>query len=398
MIARPIPVSATVVMRCALFGLAKIGARIHAYSENAGLIVARVGRYKVGSKELMEEEITVSVKGYEGTSLLTITASEKRSLELLNLISTYVMEGEKAIRSDAQRQRVELLKQEEAQRKRAERHERLKGSIRNIVNKIPLLRSTDKTLPAPEDQSGAIQISDSKEGQICQPVSPSAILTSESGAIVLIEPAMLQIGEREVGMLLKDREGNLYEIQIDPLMCDRASYLTRCFHCSTINLRGSDYCSKCGKPLAIGAAVEEVKREVLKENRKGYRLALMGLVPALLGLVLWIVRFAPSEVVLIPIIGQVLFFVKKTILSSGGMLSFRILNLALFAIPALVLGLSAVSRFQRALLYSMFNFYAIRSGRGATIGRFLGYFDTYTGVVLLALEILDWMVLKRGLS
>lgn len=382
MITRSLPVNSTVVIRSALFGLAKIGATLQTYSENAGFILATMGRYKVGPRELLQEEIRVSVKGYEGVSVLTIAAPEKTAVKLLNLISAYIVEGKRAIQEDAHIQWAELCRREERQRKKEEKRKALKQKVSDIKGKLPFFRPAERALLALEAQSSAIQVlSSSEEAQADRPISPSdEFISSEGGVIVLLEPAKLQVGTRDqLGMLIKDQEGNFYEIQIDPLMCDRTSYLVRCFFCSTINLQGGDYCSKCGKPLTVGVAQREVVKEIIKNARAGLYLAVAGFVPALLWLIITVVPIiAPGFALLIRAAD---WFLKPA-------LGPTMLVLMLFAFPAFLLGLLAVMRARQAQRYSDLNIYAGRPGRvSVIIGKYLGAVDIYVGLGILIISI-----------
>ena len=59
---QPYPVPKTILMRCVLFALSRMGARLHQYSEQDGVIIASAGKYRVGQKELVRREVKAAVQ------------------------------------------------------------------------------------------------------------------------------------------------------------------------------------------------------------------------------------------------------------------------------------------------------------------------------------------------
>lgn len=67
---RPYPVPANVVMRSTLFALANMGAKLQAYNEDTGVIVATVSKW-LG---VQQNDIIVRVREFEKTAQLEIEA------------------------------------------------------------------------------------------------------------------------------------------------------------------------------------------------------------------------------------------------------------------------------------------------------------------------------------
>src|SRR5690606_18051707 len=91
-IERPYPVAAHVVMRSSLFALANMGAKLQAYNEETGVIVATVTR-RMG---LQKDEMAVRVRPFADLCQVEIEAPDpERAHEFLGLVSNYVRDGSK---------------------------------------------------------------------------------------------------------------------------------------------------------------------------------------------------------------------------------------------------------------------------------------------------------------
>ncbi|MBK7918432.1 MAG: hypothetical protein IPJ94_19680 [Chloroflexi bacterium] len=68
------------------------------------------------------------------------------------------------------------------------------------------------------------------------------------------------------GVLVKNKEDRVVEIKIDPaVFTDRTSYLQVCESCSAAVMRGSAYCSNCGRPLTLQAVQPELRSSAQKQ-------------------------------------------------------------------------------------------------------------------------------------
>src|SRR4030042_6531786 len=136
---RPFPVNRAAVIRAAFFALAKIGAKLHSFDEQTGIVTATIPWKNLGSVEVFERAIEISVQEHEGTSVLKLTAPEQQARELLRLISTYAVEGAAAVEEDAHLQWAGLLQQEERRRENRARTQAWIDKLSDIVSQIPLI-------------------------------------------------------------------------------------------------------------------------------------------------------------------------------------------------------------------------------------------------------------------
>jgi hypothetical protein len=88
--------------------------------------------------------IEISVQEHEDTSVLKLVAPQEQSEALLRLISTYVVEGAKAVEEDAHIQWAGLLKKEEARRLNRARTQAWIDKLKNLVRQIPHVGSAEE--------------------------------------------------------------------------------------------------------------------------------------------------------------------------------------------------------------------------------------------------------------
>ena len=146
---RPYPVPANVVMRSTLFALANMGAKLQAYNEDTGVIVATVSKW-LG---VQQNDIIVRVREFEKTAQLEIEAPDAlKAQEVLKLIATYITDGAK-IQANATMQWVDMQRQQANQAKRKQ----LATKARNLLpggSSSPASGSSAETAVVPVDSSG----------------------------------------------------------------------------------------------------------------------------------------------------------------------------------------------------------------------------------------------------
>lgn len=223
-IERPYPVSATVIMRSSLFALANMGARLQAYNEESGVIVATVTR-RLG---LQKEEMAVRVRPFADTCQLEVEAPDpERAQEFLGLVSHYVRDGSK-VHANATMQWIDMQRQAEESARRSQLIDRAKNLLPG--------RSSPAVIPAAEAEE-------------------SALITAEENQSL----ARMPIPDNP-GVLVKNPEDKAVEIQIDPaIFTDRTAFLQVCAGCQAAILKGSLYCSNCGRPLTLEAVQPELR-------------------------------------------------------------------------------------------------------------------------------------------
>lgn len=400
---RPLPANRKVVIRSAFFALAKIGAELHSYNEQDGIITATIGRVKIGTKEFFEQAVEVSVEEREDTSLLKLTTRSNKSGELLRLISTYVVGGAKAIKDDAHVQWFELLKDEEARRKRVEEKRTWNENISGMINKF-LPHATDKkaTSSPSGQQDSELPTNQQQDTEIGKSAYSLTVLNPETKAIAPVDPTTLQLViPHSPGMLIKNRYGQIFEIQVDSATCsDRVHYLLICPYCSATNLQGSWFCSRCGKQITVGAVVKELKKGVLEKANSSLRFALLGLLPSLVFFALTIMPYLLTGGI-VTAATIVSAFTKSfgsiTTSLNQGFIAAVLPTLLFAALPSFLIGRKAISDGQQALQHLNLNFYADKTGRGrATIGQAIGWFDMYVGLGLFVLVLISDLLRSQG--
>jgi hypothetical protein len=406
---RPFPVNQIVIVRSAFFALAKIGAELQSYDENQGIITARIARVEIGGKKIFgEEDIEISVEERDTTSFLKLAAPKRNVSELLHLISTYSVEGPKAIKDDAHSQWVSLLKDEENIRKHNEQKRLRQEEFNSFVNKIPLIRNKKGQVsenPSENDDNKDFEhLEDIQDDSNTNNSQFVAVLNPETKAIRPIEPSKLELMvPPSPGMLIKNRTGQIFEIQVDSMISfDRATHLLVCPYCFATNLQGSWYCSRCGKQQNIKAAFEELKKKAKANANASLTYAIIGLIP-------YVLLFTSAVLQIFLLSGlttAALAFQKvmQAITQIGQQIGQQrittVLPLFIFiALPGFLLGRMAISRAQSAFAHINLSFYADQSGRTkSNWGQAIGYFEIFLAVAIVMNAILNNYLIFLGVK
>lgn len=340
---RPYPVPANVVMRTTLFALANMGAKLQAYNEETGVIVATVSKW-LG---LQQNDVIVRVRQFEQTAQLEIEAPDAlKAQEVLQLVANYIADGAK-IQANATMQWVDMQRQQSSQAKR-----------KQLVNKARQLlpgaaaapETTMETAVVPVDSSG-------------QALTPAADTTVAAPVPIPDNP----------GVLVKNKEDRVVEIKIDPaIFTDRTAYVQVCEGCAAAVLRGSAYCAHCGRPLTLQAVQPELRSSAQKTAKAsltyGLTAVALNLIPILLLLLPLALEATPADSFLTRF-GASLTPLKIAIAA--------VLGIA----PSMALGWRAVALAQRAAWYRNLPALTENEGAGKTaVGNALGWLAIYTGL------------------
>ncbi|MFO7682745.1 MAG: hypothetical protein R6X34_22130 [Chloroflexota bacterium] len=348
---RPYPVSATVVMRSALFALATKGAKLAAYNEETGVIVATLPK-RLG---LQKDDIIVRVRPFADTAQLELNAVDaEQAHEIIQLISTYVTDGAR-VEANANIQWIDMQKQQANRIKRTQ-----------LVNKARTLLP-GQTTPQPSTETAVV------------PVDPS----SDENALV----QMAEIPETPIpipdnpGVLVKNQQNRVIELKIDPqVFVDRSAYLSVCQGCGAAVMKGSAYCSQCARPLTLEAVQPELRgnaqKTAVSSLRHGLAAIAFNLVPILL-LVLPLALTAESTDSFLTA-----FAASLTPLKLG-------ISLVLGVLPSMALGWRAIVLGQRASWYN--NLRAVTGSAGsakAAFGNALGWLALYLGAAWIIFTLI----------
>jgi hypothetical protein len=348
---RAFPVSATVVMRSALFALANLGATLQTYNEESGVVVATVSRW-LG---IQKQEVVARVRSYEGTSQLELDAPDvEKARELLQLIATYVRDGGR-VQANATMQWVDLQRQQANKAKRQE----LAGKARQF------LTGAQTTLPAVVDEGSSLPANVAADDP-AQPIDPAA------GAPIAIPD--------NPGVLIKNRQNMLLELKVDPaVFTDRSGFVTMCNVCYAPALRGSAFCPNCGRPLTLEAVQPEMRQKAGKSANSSLTYGLIGLALNAIPLLVLVLPalLSPGDASLLDRIRETL-----TPLTIA-------LAVVLGILPAMAAGLAALRQGQRASWYLNLPAVLEQSGRGkAGLGGALGWLSIYLGVGWILLIVI----------
>ncbi|MCP4424911.1 MAG: RING-HC finger protein, partial [Chloroflexi bacterium] len=256
---RPFPAPAPVVMRSALFALATSGAKLQAYNEETGVIVATLSK-RLG---LQKGEVVARVRPFQENAVLELQAPTDKTLQdMLHLIATYVQDGAK-VEANARIQWIDLQKQADSQQSR----QRLTGRVRSMLPG----RSSSATTPSIQEETSEGSETDAERDD---PVG------SEAGELMALEDA----GERTIpipdnpGVLVKNHQDKVIELKLDPAtFVDRTNHLEICDACAATVMRGSLYCPNCGRPLTLSAVQPELRDGVESAVTGSVRYGLIGL-------------------------------------------------------------------------------------------------------------------------
>ncbi len=333
-IERPYPVAATVVMRTTLFALANMGAKLQAYNEDAGVIVATLSK-RMG---LQKSDVIVRIRPFGETSQLEIqTANVDQAHEILELVSNYVRDGAK-IQANATMQWVDLQRQQEGQAKR----QQLLNKARNL---LPGGGNSSETAVVPVDEP---------ETDITADVTPSIV--------------NMPIPDNP-GVLVKNPQNRIVELKIDPeVFTDRSAYLQVCEGCAATVLQGSLYCSNCGRPLTLKAVQPELRTGASQAAGSSLTYALIAVA----------LQIVPFLILILPVL---LNDSSLTVFEKFGawITPLKIGIAAVLGIaPSLFLGGQAISRSRRAGWYMNLRAAVDANGRfRATVGNALGWLAIY---------------------
>ncbi len=362
---RPFPVPSEVVMRSALFALANLKTTLQVYNEETGVIVATISK-RLG---MQKQEVVVKVRRFEKTSILDIEAPDpKLAQQLLAQISNYVTDGAGRVQADATIQWVDVARQRESSARR-----------RQLINKARAIlpgQSSDETLPAVIDSQGIDEtiptVIDAQESDETLPT----VIDSQGSEIV---PAADDNGSAPMpipdnpGVLVKNYQDKVIELKVDPaVFIDRTPYLEVCQACSATVMRGSKYCSSCGRPLTLEAVQPELQNAAGKAARASLQTGLVAVAATLV----------PFLLLIVPLLFETdvtLSFLEKV---GQSMTPVRLaLSVLLGVLPALIFGWWAVSQARQAAWYQNLEAMFDEPGRlKASLGRVLGWSAVYISV------------------
>lgn len=362
---RPFPVPSEVVMRSALFALANLKTTLQVYNEETGVIVATISK-RLG---MQKQEVVVKVRRFEKTSILDIEAPDPNlAQQLLAQISNYVTDGAGRVQADATIQWVDVARQRESSARRS-----------RLINKARAIlpgQSSDETLPAVIDSQGSDEtlptVIDSQGSEIV----PAA---DDNGSAPLPIPD-------NPGVLVKNYQDKVIELKVDPaVFIDRTPYLEVCQACSATVMRGSKYCSSCGRPLTLEAVQPELQNAAGKAARASLQAGLVAVVAATL---------VPFLLLIVPLLFETditLSFLEKV---GQSMTPVRLaLSVLLGVLPALIFGWWAVSQARQAAWYQNLEAMFDEPGRlKASLGRVLGWSAVYISVAWILFVLVALLV------
>lgn len=347
---RPYPVSQTVVMRSTLFALANMGATLQTYNEETGVIVATVSRWM----GLQKKEVVARVRGFEQTSQLEIDAPDpEKAAEIIRMVNTYVRDGGR-IQANATMQWVDLARQQEQRAKRQE----LTGKAKAMISGAA---PPETTAVVPAQTAALTALPD---GDPAQPVS-------------MTSPVYIPDNP---GVLVKNRQNMVVELKVDPaVFTDRTSYLVTCSVCQATALRGSAYCPNCGRPLTLEAVQPEMRKSAEGSASSAFRWGLAAIA----------FNIVPLAILVLPVLLQ----------PEGGSLIDQIrasltplmiaLATALGLLPAIVSGVTALRRAQRASWYQNLPAAVQTHGESrSAVGNALGWLGIYIAIAWIILIVI----------
>lgn len=387
------PAAKTTLMRCVLFAVAKVGARLHQYSEPDGIVIASFGLFRIGQAECVRQEIRATVTEVEYAARLDLTAPEEVAIELLRLVASYVVRGEKAIKGDSIARWDRFIKAGEDSQRRAERKSRMLRRLDQAKARVTSLLGTGK---------GAEAASSGEPGQITGEDSFDTSGSADGESVVTVEgdtAVIVPVGTgahdlclpENPGMLVQDRRRQTLEVRIDPEMFPDRSHLLRiCANCSATNLNTALFCSQCGQALVLEAVVRgEIGEGIIAHSRAGFWYSIVGALPilALLAIMAGPAAFAGlSPAGMLAALIRALGSIGEA--TSQGLAKATVPILLLVAAPSFIFGRKAVVESRKASQYLNLSFVLEKAGmRRATFGNALGWFDTYAGISLLVLVI-----------
>jgi hypothetical protein len=366
---RPYPVPATVVMRSALFALAGKGAKLAAYNEETGVIVATLSK-RMGLKK---DDVVVRVRPFDDTCQLEINAANaEQARSIIQTISTYVADGAK-VEASANIQWIDMQKQQANRIKR-----------KQLVNKA---RSFLPGQSSPSTGSPSTGSPSTGSGGALAGSGETALTTTEqaAGENALVE--MAELPETPIpipdnpGVLVKNQQDRIIELKIDPqTFTDRSAYLTICQGCGAAVMKGSAYCSQCARPLTLEAVQPELRGNAQKSASASLRYALAAIALNIVPILLLILPLALTAASTDSFLEA--FAASLTPLKLG-------ISLILGVAPSMALGWRAIVLGQRANWYR--NLRAVTDNAGASkaaFGNALGWLAIYIGAAWIVFTII----------
>jgi hypothetical protein len=337
-------------MRSALFALANLNAKLQVYNEETGVIVATISKRLGTSKQ----DVIIKVRRFDQTSILEVEAPDpERVQQLLTQISAYITDGAGRVQADATINWVDLTRQKESREKRRQLVNRAKGLIPGVSS------GSEETLPAVVDSQGP---------------ETAVVLDSQGNEIVPVDSDTSELPPPipdNPGVLVKNYQDKVIELKVDPaVFADRTAYLEICQACNATVMRGSKYCSSCGRPITLEAVQPELRNAAGKAARASLQ---AGLVAVLAILVPFIVLLVPE---LISGTADSLSFLQQI---NQSLTPIRLTLAALLGVlPAMLFGWWAISQARKAGWYQNLNAMFDEPGRlRSTIGRVLGWVAIY---------------------
>ena len=355
---RPFPVPAEVVMRCTLFTLANMQAKLQVYNEQNGVIVATVNKWM----GLQKHEVVAKVRRFDNTSILEIEAPDaEKANQILSQVSAYVTDGAGKVQADATIQWVDINQKKENRARRQQIIDRAKGVLPGQSS------STQEALPAVVDEQG---------NEIVQ----GEVIDEEESALVPVP-----IPDNP-GVLVKNPQNKMIEIKVDPaVFADRTAYLEICQACAATVMRGSKYCSSCGRPLTLEAVQPELQSNAKQAASKSLQSGLLAIVFTLLPFVLLILPEmllgTDASLSFLERIGQSLTPIRL------------LLSLIIGVLPSMLLGWRAIAQAQQAGWYQNLNALFDTGGQSrAAFGKALGWLAIYISIGWVLLTAVAYFV------
>jgi hypothetical protein len=362
-IIRPLPVSAEVGIRSALLALANLGAELQTYNEETRTIVARMPKW-FGMKQSV---ISIRVQDYGTISRIEMQLPDHtKADELMRQIGLYLVDGHR-VAGDVAMRWVE--KQQQAQ------SGNLAQAAGRQVGRV-LRRLQPATAPKPVKTDPLVtpppvdEVDEIDEGEVAEE-SKELLIVDPEPARSIIAPDFIQT----------DPQNQQVRLNVNPeVFADRSSFLETCTACGAVALRGSQFCSNCGRPLtmeAVSTEVDEVTRNSGRSSLIFGALALAAqLVPIYFLLIYQITSRlgaeAGAEVPGLPPVNI-------------------LLSLVLGIIPGFLLGNEARRMARTATLYLKFRFNKDQGGRSnANLGRIMGWAAIYISIA--------WVVYLVGIN
>lgn len=346
---RVFPVNATIVMRSTLFALANMGAKLQAYNETNGVVVASVSKW-LG---IQQQEVVARVRAYETSCQLELEAPDMdKAQELLQLIGTYVRDGAR-IQANATIQWVDLARQQANKARRQQ-----------MTTQVKQLLSNNQPATTADTAQGADSTDHSADQTALVPTGdPARPLPAH-----LAEPIPIPDNP---GVLIKNHQNRIIELKVDPqVFTDRTGYLVACTVCKATAIRGSLFCPNCGRPLTLEAIQPEMRQGVQRAANSALTYGLIGLALSLVPLLILVLPALLSSST-----GSVLERISQSLTPLTIALS-----LGLGVLPSVLLGWWAIRHGQRAAWYNNLSAVLEQGGRGkSAAGNAIGWLDIYLG-------------------